>query len=125
MSPVLFFYLCDIIENTGFPLLITGVFLFPILGLMTWMGKHGNKTDMDREAINDVGQHVKYVVIGMISLMVIAILIPRKETMYLMAASSVVMDVASNERVKSIADNSLQLIEEKIKEYAQQKKETK
>lgn len=47
----------------------------------------------------------------------IAVLLPSKDTAYTMLAAYGVEQVATNDRVLSFADNSMQVIEKKMQEY--------
>lgn len=113
MNAPLFFYLADVTGNVSTFLVLLTVVGCVIVGIGTLI-----RLIEDNE-FNIFG---KWLLALTIFTGLTAALIPSKQTIYLMAASSVVMDVAQNERVKSIADNSLTLIENKIKEYNEEGK---
>lgn len=114
MSPVLFFYLADVIEN------IQGCLI--AMSICLAMAILANAIDKSIEDSTKIWPFTKKIFPFIAVILVIVSLLPSKQTMYLMAASTVVMDVAQNERVQSIANNSLKIIEDKIKEYATEEK---
>lgn len=113
MSPILFFYLANLIENMlGAALICLSIFC----AITMLYAMHNNFEGDNKDTIVFLKKAKPYLIVAVIFLAIM----PNKQTMYLMAASSVVMDVSKNERVQSIANNSLNLIEQKIKEYTQE-----
>lgn len=120
MSPVLFFYLADVLPSFGKLCGFLGM-LSVIISVALLVFYIDAKVKGDEKCANAF-KAPKNLSLGILAFFFfVANIIPSKDAIYLMAASSVVMDVAKNERVKSIADGSLSMIEDKIKEYKAQK----
>jgi hypothetical protein len=60
---------------------------------------------------------IKWPLYVLIPCVIIATFLPSKQTAYAMLAAYGVTEVASNERVQTLADNSLQVLEKAMKEF--------
>jgi len=116
MSPVLFFYVVDALKNANG--ILAFLFVAIIIGFVIYViAKWFTTFDDDYSSIKN---SINYLKLPIIVLSVLLVLIPSEKTMYLMAGSHVLTEIASNDRVKSIAGSSLEIIEKKIKEYSEE-----
>jgi hypothetical protein len=116
MSLVLLVYLADIVRGLSFVFSLIG---FPCLALgLIWI--------IGQMCVENIFK-LKYLLLPLFGflMLLLSVVTPRKEGIYLIAAAKGVETVAENPRIKEIAGNSLDLIESAVSKYTNELKKEK
>ena len=119
MNLAIFFYLADVLENfsQGLTIVFTAWLVMLVMALIffpVWQDM------VDDFTLPKKG--LKWSIIGLPSLLLVASFLPSKSTMYTMAAAYGVQSVAENPNVQRVAGKSLQVLEDKLDEYLKAEK---